>query len=159
MAVPQARGRRVLKSPDLRRARPAPSLSPRKGGSCPQCGFTLLEVLVAIAVLAIALTVFMQLFSMNLRSIGASEDHVAASIRAEAKMREILDDEELGEKAWSEIADDGSRIDVSVTEALKERSEALQVMLFDVELTVRWKKGDKERVQTLRTLKVMPRKV
>lgn len=159
MGVPQARGRRVLKSPDLTRGRPALSRSLRKGGTCSQCGFTLLEVLVAIAVLAIALTVFMQLFSMNLRSIGSSEDHVAASIRAEAKMREILDDEELGEKAWSEIADDGSRIDVSVTEALKERSEALQVMLFDVQLTVRWKKGDKERVQTLRTLKVMPRKV
>lgn len=124
-----------------------------------QQGFSLLEVLVAVAILGIALTVVMQLFSANLRSIKASEDHVDASMRAEAKMREILDDEELGEKAWTETTDEGYRIDVSVTETMKERTETLQVALFEVTLAIRWKKADKERVQILRTLKVMPRKV
>lgn len=113
----------------------------------------------AVALLGIALTVVIQLFSANLRSLGVSEDHVAASVRAEAKLREILDDEDLGEKAWTETTDDGYRIDVSVTEALKDRTETLQVSVFDVKLTVRWKKGEKERLQTLRTLKLMPRKV
>ncbi len=37
-------------------------------------GFTLLEVLVALALLGVGVVVVLQLFSANLRSISASED-------------------------------------------------------------------------------------
>jgi len=118
-------------------------------------GFTLLEVLVATAVLGIAITVVLQLFSANLRSISLSGDYIAAATTAEAKMREILDDDALTEKSYSEITDDGYRMDISVTDTLKERTENLEVRLLEIDLTIHWVKGVKERSFTLRTLKVV----
>ncbi len=123
-------------------------------------GFTLLEVLVAMAILAIAVTVVFQLFSANLRSIAASEDYVKAAVRAELKMREIMSDDKLTEKSFSEATDDGYRMDVSINDAVKERTENLQqVRLLQIDLTVRWIKGSKERALTLRTMKVIKKEI
>jgi len=122
-------------------------------------GFTLLEVLVALAILGIAITVVLQLFSANLRALSNSDDYVSAVIKAEARMREILDDERLTERSWSETTDDGYRVDVSVSDTSKERTENLQVRLLRVDLTLRWTKGTKERSLTLRTLKVVNKQI
>ena len=120
-------------------------------------GFTLLEVLVATAVLGIAITVVLQLFSANLRSISLSGDYITAAATAEAKMREILDDDALSEKSYSEITDDGYRMDISVTDTLKDRTENLDVRLLEIDLTIHWVRGIKERSFSLRTLKVVNR--
>lgn len=122
-------------------------------------GFTLLEILVAIAVLGIAITVVIQLFSANLRAISASADYVSAATRAEAKMREILDDDKISEKSLSEITDDGYRIDVSINDVLKERTENLQVRLLEIVLTVHWTRGTKDRSLTFRTMKVAKKEI
>jgi len=123
-------------------------------------GFTLLEVLVATAILGIAIAVILQLFSANLRAISLSKDYVCASIKAEAKMKEILNsDEKISEKAFSETTDDGYRVDVSITDVLKERTENLQVKLLEIDLTIRWLKGTKEKSLTLSTMKVVKREV
>lgn len=123
-------------------------------------GFTLLEVLVATAILGIAVAVILQLFSADLRAISLSRDYVSASIKAEAKMKEILNsDEKISEKSFSETTDDGYRIDVSIAEALKERTENLQVKLLEINLTIRWLRGTKERSLTLTTMKVVKREV
>ena len=122
-------------------------------------GFTLLEVLVATAILAIAVTVVLQLFSANLRALTLSEDYVSATKRAEAKMREILDDATLAETSFSETTGDGYRIDVSVTNALEERTETLPVKLFEISLTVHWTKGIKERSMSLKTMKVVKKEI
>jgi prepilin-type N-terminal cleavage/methylation domain-containing protein len=45
-------------------------------------GFTLLEILVALAILATAVTIIFQLFSAGLRNIAVSEDVVSAAVRA-----------------------------------------------------------------------------
>ncbi len=128
-------------------------LNPRRGG------FTLLEVLVAIAILGIAVTVVLQLFSANLRAISVSGDYVSAATKAEAKMREILSDDKLSEKSSSETTDDGYRIDVSITDALKERTDNLQVRLLEIDLTVHWTRGTKERSLSLKTMKVVNKEV
>ncbi len=122
-------------------------------------GFTLLEVLVALAILSIAVIVVIQLFSANLRAIAISGDYVSASIKAEAKMREILDDDKLSEKSWSETTDDGYRLDVSINEVLKARTENLQVRLLELDLIIHWIKGTKARSLTLRTLKMVEKEV
>lgn len=122
-------------------------------------GFTLLEVLVAISILGIAVAVILQLFSANLRALSLSGDYVSASIRAEARMKELLDDEKIAEKTTSETTDDGYRIDVSITEALKERTENLPVKLLEIDMTMSWLKGVKERSLTLKTMKVVKREV
>jgi prepilin-type N-terminal cleavage/methylation domain-containing protein len=118
-------------------------------------GFTLLEVLVATAILGIAVAVVLQLFSANLRALSLSEDYVSATKRAEAKMREILDNATLAETSFSETTGDGYRIDVSVTSAIEERTENLPVKLLEISLTVHWTKGLKERSLSLKTMKLV----
>ena len=122
-------------------------------------GFTLLVVLVALSILGIALTIILQLFSANLRALSASEDYVSAVTKAEAKMREVLDDKDLSEKSWSEITDDGYRMDVSINETLKDRTDNLQVRVLEVALTVYWTRNTKNKSLTLRTMKVVNKQV
>lgn len=51
-------------------------------------GFTLIEVLVAFAILALTLTALLQVFSSGLRSVTAAERHLMATMLA----RSVLDD-------------------------------------------------------------------
>jgi prepilin-type N-terminal cleavage/methylation domain-containing protein len=118
-------------------------------------GFTLLEVLVSLSIVAIAVTVVLQLFSADLRAIAASDDYASAVLKAEVKMREVLDNEDLTETSWSEATPDGYRMDVSVSEVLKEKTNNLQVRLLEVSLTTRWFKGTKEKMLALRTIKIV----
>lgn len=126
-----------------------PDLSPR--------GFTLLEILVALVILGTSVVIVLQLFSSGLRSIHASEDLALASLTAEAKMQEILEDPALEEKTSTDVSETGYRFDVVVTEALKERTENLAIRMLQVDLTVRWMTGSRERSLTLRSLKVVDR--
>jgi prepilin-type N-terminal cleavage/methylation domain-containing protein len=118
-------------------------------------GFTLLEVLVSTAILGIAVAVILQLFSANLRALRLSEDYVSATKRAEVKMREVLDEPDLAETSFSETTTDGYRTDVSITDALPERTENLPVKLLDVSLTVHWTEGARERSLRLSTMKAV----
>ncbi len=127
----------------------------RAGGS----GFTLLEVLVALALLSIALIVILQLFSANLRGIAASEDMAKAMMKANSAMRQVLDDEDIAEKSSSETTNDGYRIDVSITDAEEERTQNLSMKCLEINLTVHWRDGKKERAVTLKTMKAIPRKI
>ena len=122
-------------------------------------GFTLLETLVATSLLGIAIAVILQLFSANLHSISVSGDYVAAATRAEVKMREVLDNSSLVEKSYSEVTDEGYRMDVSITEALKDRTENLQVRLFEIALTLHWTNGSKEKSMTLRSMKAVKKEI
>ncbi len=54
-----------------------------------RCGFTLLEVLVAFAILAVAMAALMQAFSQGLRSLEAAEDYGTAAMLARSKMAEV----------------------------------------------------------------------
>ena len=131
----------------------------QKDSHSPQAGFTLLEVLVATAILGIAVAVVLQLFSANLRAISDSGDYVIAITRAEMKMREILADDNLSEKAYSETTNDGYRMDVAIAETLQDRTENLQTRLLEIVLTIHWTKGTKERAYTLRTMKVVKKAI
>ena len=122
-----------------------------------QTGFTLLEVLVALVIMGTAVVIVLQLFSSGLRSIHASEELAFASLQAETKMAELLEDPALDEKIWNEVTESGYRFDMIVTETLKERTENLTVKMLEVALTVRWMTGPKERSLTLRTQKVVDR--
>ena len=122
-------------------------------------GFTLLEVLVALAILGIAVTVIIQLFSANLRTLSASEDYVSASLQGAAKMRALLDDKDLDEKAWTEISPEGYRLDIAVKEGLTDRTEMLPVKLLDIALTIQWTKGNRVRSMTFQTLKLVKKEI
>jgi type II secretion system protein I len=118
-------------------------------------GFTLLEVLVSLAIMAIAVTLLLQLFSANLRAVSQSGDMTSASVRADARTREILDELSPVVASWSEVTEDGYRIAVSIEEVLKERMDNLPFKLMEVSLTVGWTEGLREKSVALKTLKMV----
>jgi type II secretion system protein I len=122
-------------------------------------GFTLLEILVALAILATAVTIIFQLFSAGLRNIAVSEDVVSAAVRAEAKMRKVLSNEELTENSWTETTTDGYTFAVNITEALQEKTDSLPVQVLQIDLAITWTKNTRERSLRLKTYKTVNKQV
>jgi len=127
--------------------------------SSPKSGFTLLEVLVALALLGISMVAIFELFSSNLKGITASDDYVSAVLKAESQMREILDNDNLAEESMSATMEDGSKIDTSVVDTATDRTENLPVKLLEVSVTIHWTRGTKERSFTLKTMKLVNKQV
>lgn len=124
-----------------------------------KAGFTLLEILVALSLLGLAVTVVLQLFSANLKSLSASEGYVACIIEAQAKMRELLEDPDLAEGTHNGLTRNGYPYEMKVTEVEKERSENLPQKLMAVEIKVLWKEGLREKAVSLTTFKMRGKKV
>ncbi len=122
-------------------------------------GFTLLEVLVALSILGVAVLALVQLFSANLKSISASEEQVSRSLEAQSKMREVLTNKEFSERTWNGVTDNGTRFEVSVSEALSERVENLPVKLVRIEVKILWTHGSRDKALTLTTLKMVPKEI
>ena len=101
-----------------------------------------------MVLLSIALVAIFELFSANLRGIAKSDDYSHAVMLAQSKMRDILDNEDLAERAWTETNDEGYRFDTLVKETARERTENLQIRLLDINLKVSWTKDTKERSLT-----------
>lgn len=118
-------------------------------------GFTLIEVLVALTIMAFAVVYLVQLSSSNLRLISTSGDYMDALVQAESKMREIVSRDKLEEKSWREETDQGYQVDVSISEALKERSENLPMKLLQIEMNFSWQKALRKKTLTLKTLKMV----
>lgn len=116
-------------------------------------GFTLLEVLVALAILAAAVTLVFQLFSANLRSLVVSEDYVRAAMKADARMREIAEADDLEQGSWEEV-DGPYTMKVVISEVLQEKTDLLPLRLLQVELTLNWRKGARARSISLTTARL-----
>jgi hypothetical protein len=80
-----------------------------------------------------------------------------ALTRAEAAMREIVEGDKIEEKSWKEETDRGYQVEVSVSEAQKERTENLPIKLLQIEMIFSWEKAMRKKSLTLRTLKVVNR--
>jgi len=122
-------------------------------------GFTLLEILVAISLIGIVFVVVMQLFSANLRSLSVSESYVNAAAHAEAIMRNILEDEDFPNTTLSGTTEDGYRYGATITKKYEERTQALNVDLFQVRVTMYWDDGARQRALSLETLKMTEKKI
>lgn len=109
----------------------------------------------ALTVMGFAVVYLVQLFSSNLRMIGTSQDYMAALTQAEAVMREIVESDKIEEKSWKEETDQGFQVEVSISEALKERTENLPIKLLQIEMVFSWEKALRKKSLTLKTLKVV----
>lgn len=124
-----------------------------------QGGFTLLEILIALSILATAVTIIFQLFSASLRNIAVSADYVSGVIKAETKMREVLSEEDLAEEAYTESEEDGYTYNVTIKKTLEIKTDAIPVQMMQIDLVVTWTKGAKARTIRLRTMKMIGKQV
>ena len=120
-------------------------------------GFTLLEVLVALSIMAVAITLILELFSSNLRALAISGETIVAAAKGDARLREILTEASLTASSRHEAKEVGYPMDVVIAEVLQERTDNLPVKLMEVVLTVHWQGGQKEKKLTLRTMKMVPK--
>jgi len=118
-------------------------------------GFTLLEVLVAFVLLATTVTVVLQLFSSGIKALSLSENYATAVVRAESKMREILDNEQLTEDVWSETSPEGYRFDITVAETYEARTKDLPMKILEIGITMSWRVGGKDKSLTLNAMKTI----
>ncbi len=125
-------------------------------------GFTLIEVVVAIAILGIALTVIIELFAGGLRLARTSKEYTKAVNYASTKMGEI-DSQKTFEEGVTEGEFDETfhwRVTTNKVNILAvERPWEVKVpiQLFKIKVDVLWKSGSKERstsTETYRTMKV-----
>ncbi len=125
-------------------------------------GFTLIEVVVATAILGIALTVIIELFAGGLRLARTSREYTKAVNYVNSKMEEI-DSKQTFEEGVTEGEFDETfhwRVATSKVNILpgeKPWEVKLPIDLFKIKVDVTWKSGSKERstgTETYRTMKV-----
>jgi general secretion pathway protein I len=121
-------------------------------------GFTLIEVLVAMSILAVSLVVILQLFSGGLKSSRLSDRYSRGVCYAREKMDEILLAETLSEGAVDGESADGFRwrseslrLDVPGAAELP-----LPFLAYNIKVEVRWNEGQKEKRFAVSTVKLVP---
>jgi len=118
-------------------------------------GFTLLEVLVALAILSLAVVVSIQAFAGGLRLLKLSGEHQEAMLIADQKAREITSPTSGGTESGTEGAYTWEReVKIVATPDLDVEGRAVKWRVWEVDVRVRW--GERERRQvsiaTLRTV-------
>lgn len=123
--------------------------------AAPHAGFTLLEVLIALAIFATAAAALLQLFSSELDRAAQTERQRAAVALAQSKLDAAVLGGPVGEPQRSTGTDHGLAWQVTVARH-RERglSDTSLVMPVTVSATVRW---DAERAVTLTTMRLVPR--
>jgi general secretion pathway protein I len=123
-------------------------------------GFTLMEVLVSMAILGIALTLILELFSGGLRSAKISEEYTKAIWYGKAKMEEMLSVQDLSEGvtegsfdsqyAWrSEVKKSNPKLTVE-----EDGQTSLPIDLYQIVVRVTWPSGSGQRSYEVESLRV-----
>jgi general secretion pathway protein I len=123
-------------------------------------GFTLLEVVVAMAILGIALTIIIELFGGGLRLGRTSEEYTRAAGFARMKLEEISLSKSLGEGIEEgEFAPDYRwQVEVKKVDLLPpgtETSYQPPVALYSVRIQVLWKSGSREKTTAVETYRLL----
>ncbi len=129
---------------------------------CPasNCGFTLIEILVAISILGISLVVVLQLFSGALKSARVSDEYTTGIFYAQETMEEILLRTELTPGAEEGDFDHNYRwrAEVLRLEQVEEEASKLPFDTFQILVDVSWGgvtegKGKHFQLSTLKVIK------
>ena len=123
--------------------------SPRRG----EAAFTLLEVLVALAILGLAIVVSIQGFASGLRLLKLSGEHQEAMLLADLKAREIAAPTEPGRDTGTEGPFTWEReVKQVVTPDLEVDGRVGRWRQWEVDVHVRWGDHRQVSVATLRTV-------
>ncbi len=120
-----------------------------------QHGFTILEIMVSMVLIAVVIVSIVELSSANLRNLSSSNDQIEALSYANAKMREVLNSEKIEDKSWNETDDNGYSYEITIAESLKERTDSLAVKMEEITLVTSWIAGNKKKQIVLKTAKVV----
>ena len=128
-----------------------------------QRGFTLLEVLIAVMIFGISVTVILQQFSVALRSGSKTQEIVKAVIHAKEKLEELKTKKEFSESTESGSFEDGFEwetrvIPYSYGEDNDEFFENLKYETFSLETIITWQVAERQRHTRLSTLKTVRKK-
>jgi general secretion pathway protein I len=124
-------------------------------------GFTLIEVVVALAILGVALTVIIELFSGGLRLARASMEYTKAVNYARIKMEEIAVKPVVNEGTEEGVSEDKTfrwQMGVKKVDLLsidKSIDYKPPIELFQIKIDVFWKSGSKERSTSVESLKAI----
>jgi general secretion pathway protein I len=124
-------------------------------------GFTLVEIVVAMAVLGIGLVLVIELFSGGLRLGRASEEFTLAGQFARQKMEEVFLAAEIGEGTeegdftdttyrWETVVKKVDLLPASLETDYRPPAE-----LYQIQVRVLWKSGAKDRAIRIETLKAV----
>jgi len=124
-------------------------------------GYTLVEVLVAFMIMALALTVLLRIFSNGVRSVAVSSDYAKAVLIGESRLATAGIDELLAPGETSGV--DGkefhwTRRVVDYQPAVNYSTYVKGTRAYHVTVTVTWPNGDKQRSIDLSTVKLLHEK-
>ena len=128
-------------------------------------GFTLLEVLIAVAILGTAIVVLLLQFSVALRAGSITQNVTVAILHAKEKIEELKMERELSESSQSGTFGDGYEWETQVIpyrhETIPEDEqiyEGLKVETYQLSSLVKWKDGERTKQVLLTTLKTVRKK-
>jgi general secretion pathway protein I len=130
----------------------------REPGSPPRrnSGFTLLEVLVALLIFALAFGVLAQIFQTGLRQSATAERMAAATMLARSHLARIGIDLPLEIGTIEEDAGDDFRLRTTIEPAELEGAADDELIPLLVEVAVAWGPVESERQVALTTLRLAP---
>jgi prepilin-type N-terminal cleavage/methylation domain-containing protein len=115
-------------------------------------GFTLLEVLIAVAILGTAIVVLLLQFSVALRAGSITQNVTVAVLHAREKIEELKMERELSESSQSGTFSDG------IIPEDEQIYADLKVETYQLSSVVKWKDGERIKQVLLTTLKTVRKK-
>jgi general secretion pathway protein I len=123
-----------------------------------QGGFSLLEILVAFTIMAISVTVLLQIFGKNTQIAFHAENYTQAISLAESLLDATGREEELPDSSDSGVFGDKFHWNVTVAEYQPIEEDIdfdlMSHQLYKVIVQVNWGQGDKQRSVELNTLRI-----
>jgi general secretion pathway protein I len=113
-------------------------------------GFSLLEVMVALAILSVAVVAVFQLFSITLRSTKKADDYTKALFYA----RSVLDQAYAvpSVEAGSDDTEFGDGFEAKTVTALQSSSEDGKIKLYEITVTITWPPSNSLTIRGLRNV-------
>jgi len=117
-------------------------------------GFTLLEVLVALAILGVAVVASIQGFAQGLRLLKLAGDHQEAMLLADQKLREVVAPTEEGKEEGTETRFRWTRTiaRVATTELTGGGVRQTPWVVYQIDVHVNWDDKREIHLATLRTI-------
>ncbi|MDA8084878.1 MAG: prepilin-type N-terminal cleavage/methylation domain-containing protein [Nitrospiraceae bacterium] len=126
------------------------SRSVRSSADPKSAGFSLLEVLIALALLGVAIVSIFQLFSITLRSTKKAEDYTKAVIYARSILDEAYGVADPRNAKMTVRIEDGFKGSREVS--LKASSEDGTMKIYEITASVSWPPSGHLRLSALRTI-------